>query len=103
VAVLREDEADRELGDGDRVLPRAVRHPDAALRRGLHVDRVEARAGAHDEREASLLEHRARHLRGANDEDVGLRLSDRLGERVAIELGLVDDLAACILQSLAPR
>ena len=57
-AVEREDQAERELGDGDRVLARAVRDVDAARRRGGDVDRVVAGAGTDDEREAPGVQHR---------------------------------------------
>ena len=46
------DQPEGELGDGDRVLARAVGDVDAALGRGLDVDRVVARARADDQRRA---------------------------------------------------
>ena len=42
-AVERDDQPEDELGDRRRVLARAVGDVDAALARGAHVDRVEAR------------------------------------------------------------
>ena len=62
-AIERQQQRERELGDGNRVLARAVRHVDAALGRGRDVDGVVAGAGAHDERQRPGLEHRRRSPR----------------------------------------
>ena len=57
-AVEREHQAQRQLGDRDRVLAGAIGHVDAATGRRRHVDRVVAGTGAHDERQRTGLEHR---------------------------------------------
>ncbi len=97
--VEREDEPHRELGDGDRVLAGAVRDEDPAQRRGLEVDRVDARPGPHDEGESSgRLEDRSRHFRRSNDQHVGGRLAETRAERVVLQVGLVQHLGTGIAQ-----
>ena len=49
VAVDRQQEAEGELGNRDRVLARNVAHVDATIRCGRNVDRVRARARANNE------------------------------------------------------
>ena len=102
-AVEREDQSERQLGDGDAVPPGAVRHIDAAPRGASDVNRVDARAGSDDERERAGVEHRLGDRRGSNNEDVGARGSDRAHQRVAREFGLVEDLAPGVFQRLESR
>ena len=99
-AVEREDEAEGELGDRDRVLARAVRHVDAARRGGLHVDVVVAGAGAHDERQVPGVEHRLGDLRAAHDEHVGAGFANRLDERLFLQVRVIDDVEAEVLQAI---
>ena len=49
--IEREQQRHRQLGDGDRVLARAIGDVDAVRRGRLDVDGVDARAGAHDQRQ----------------------------------------------------
>ena len=67
-AIEREDQRERQLGNGDRVLARTVGHVDAALGGRGHVDRVVAGAGANDERQPAGIEHRRRDAGAAHDE-----------------------------------
>ena len=99
-AIEREQQRERELGDGNRVLARTVRDVDAALRRRRDVDRVVAGAGANDERERARLEHRRGHGRAADDEDVGRAVANRRRQPIVFQIGLVDDVAAGNLQSV---
>ena len=82
-SIEREDQSHRQLGDRDRILAGAIRHVDAALRRGGHVDGVDAGAGADDQRQRARIHHRLGDLRRSHDEDGRLRLADRGDERVA--------------------
>ena len=59
-AVEREDEPERQLGDGHGVAARAVRDVDAARGGGRDVDRVVAGAGANHQRQRAGVQHRAR-------------------------------------------
>src|SRR5262249_11836678 len=93
-AIEREDEAERQLGDRDRVLAGAVGDVDAALRGGLDVDRVVAGAGADDEREVAGLEHRPGDLGRPHDERFGAGLADRVAQRVVAVVRPVDDVEA---------
>ena len=92
--VEREDQAERELGHGDRVPARAVRDVDAADRRGGDVDRVVAGARTDDEGEAPGVHHRLGHLGRADDQHLRLRLGERGRERLVLERRVVDDVAA---------
>ncbi len=83
----------RQLGDSDRVLARAVRHVDAAGGRAGHVDRVVARSCADDEGEVAPVHHVRDHPRRPHDEDLGPRAAQGFGERLVLERGLEDDLA----------
>src|SRR5262249_8919296 len=96
--VERENQREGQLRDGNRVLPRTVRHVDAALRRARDVDGVVSRAGPHDQREASRIEHRARDLRAPNDQHVRARLPYRFGQCIVFEVGFVGDGATGRLQ-----
>ena len=90
-----EDEAPRELRDGDRVLARAVRDRDRARRGGRKVDRVHARARTDDQRETGGAFHlRRSDLRRPDDEHLGAGLGEARTERSPFELRLVEDLAA---------
>ena len=92
--VEREDQAERELGHGDRVPAGAVRDVDAASRRGGDVDRVVAGAGADDEREAPGVHDRLGDLGRPDDQHRRLRLAECGGERRVLERRVVDDVAA---------
>ena len=83
--VERQDQPQRQLGDGDRVLARAVRHVDAAPRRAGHVDGVDAGAGAHDQRQRARVEHRLGDLRRAHDQHRRAGFGDGRDQRVAAE------------------
>ena len=92
--------AERQLGDRDRVLARAVRDVDAARRGGGDVDGVVAGAGADDQRQPAGVEHRRGDLRAAHDEHVGAgrARSPRSARRPSGRL--VEDLAAGGLQAV---
>ena len=92
--VEREDQAERELGHGDRVPARAVRDVDAADRRGGDVDRVVAGARPDDEGEAPGVHDRLGHLGRADDQHLRLRLGERGRERLVLERRVVHDVAA---------
>ena len=73
--VAGEEQSHHQLGHRDRVLPRTVGDEDAEARRGGHVDRVDAGAGADHERErGARLERVGAHLLAAHDEDVRIGL-----------------------------
>src|SRR3954468_1349895 len=93
-AIERQQQRERELGDGDGVLAGAVRHVDAALRCRGDVDRVVAGAGADHQRQRAGLEHRRGDGGPADDEHIGRRIADRRGQRVVFEIRLIDDVAA---------
>jgi hypothetical protein len=93
-AVERADQPERQLGDRDRVLARAVRDVDPALGRGGDVDRVVAGAGADHEREPAGLEHRARDLGRAHDQHLGLGVADRVDQGLVLGPGAVVEHAA---------
>ena len=98
-----EDEAERELRDGDRVLARAVGDVDPTRRRRGNVDRVVAGTGADDQPEVPGVEHLGRHLGRPDDEDLGARLGQRGDERLVLEGSVVDDLATCGPQAIETR
>ncbi|HZB46533.1 MAG TPA: NAD(P)-dependent oxidoreductase, partial [Pyrinomonadaceae bacterium] len=102
-AVEREDERQRQLGDGDGVLAGAVRDVDAAARGRRHVNRVVARARAHDELQGPRVHHRLCHLRPAHDERFGLVGADGLDERRVLHVRLVRVVAARGLKPVAAR
>jgi hypothetical protein len=99
-AIDGEQQREGQLGDGDRILAGAVRDVDAALRGPGHVDRVVARPRANDERQPPGIEHRRRHFGAANNQDVRRAGRDRLRERIFLEIGIVDDIAARSLEPL---
>ena len=89
--VDRQQEPHRELGDGDRVATRDVRHVDPDLGRGLDVDRVGTRSGSHDQlQRVRRLDGRGCHLRAPNDQR--LEPPDAARELVAREGGFRDAL-----------
>jgi hypothetical protein len=92
--IEREDEPEGELGHGDRVLARAVRHVDPARRRGTNVNRVVTGAGPDDEGEVAGVEHRRGYLRRAHDEHLRPTLGEGRAEGVILERGVEHDLAA---------
>ena len=92
-AIEREQQAERELRDGDGVLARTVRHVDTARGGGGHVDRVVAGAGAHDQAEMACIEHRRGDLRAAHDQDVRFARPDRIQQRIVLQVGPVDHVA----------
>jgi hypothetical protein len=100
--VERRHQPEGQLRDRDRVLARAVRHVDAPPRRRLHVDRVVAGAGAHDEREPARIEHRLGDHGRPDDEHLGLRPGEGLDERRVLQVGLEGDLAPRSLQPIDP-
>lgn len=90
---------ERELGDGDGVLFRAVRHVHAALARRLAIDRVHASARPDDERERlGALDVGAEHLGAPDNQHLRPELADPRGQRLSRELGLDDRLDPEVLQ-----
>ena len=92
--VERQDQPDRELGDGDGVLAGAVRDVDSERGRGGDVDGVDAGAGAHDERELAGLEHRRGDLGRTDDQHARARVAQGLGQRFFLEIGAEIDVTA---------
>src|SRR5207302_5141848 len=77
----RQEQRHGVLGDGGRVAAWRVHHDHAALGRGVHVDRVHARARPADDLELlARRQHGARDLGGAAD-DQALVLADARDER----------------------
>ena len=102
-AIEREDQREGQLGDRNRVLARAVRHVDAALRGRGDVDRVVAGAGADDQRQPAGVEHRRGDLGAAHDQHVGAASSGSPAvSAVVLQIRLVDDVAAGGLQPVDP-
>ena len=93
-AVEGEDQAERELGHGDRVPARAVRDVDAAGRRGGDVDRVVPGARPDDEGEAPGVHDRLGDLGRTDDQHLRPRLAERGRERGVLEARVVDNVAA---------
>ena len=90
-AVEGEDEAHRELGDGDRVFPGTLRDVDAARARGGDVDGVHPCPCADDEVElAAGFDGARRDLGRADDEDADAL--EGVGQRVLGKLRAGDDL-----------
>ncbi len=87
--------ANASSGDGDRVLARAIRHVDAALRRRGDVDRVDARAGAHDQRQLAARPA-SRPVTGCCARPAPARRSSVIASarRRSFRSGSYDDLAA---------
>jgi hypothetical protein len=101
--VQREDQRKRQLGDGDRVLSRAVGDVDPAFRRRRHVDRVEPCARAHDQLERAALKHRLGHLRRAHDQHVGTETADGVHQRLILQLGLEEHVASDRCEAVSSR
>ena len=101
-AVEREQQRERELGDGDRVLARAVRHVDAALRRGRRRRSCcSRRRRARRARARPLRASAPVTARAAHDEHVGAASSRiAVAQRVVLQIGLIDDVAAGGLQTV---
>ena len=92
VAVDRQQQAEGQFGDGDRVLARHVADRDVLLGRGLFVDGIGAGAGADDQFQAvGGLDGRARDLRAAHDEHFGAGDVRRqvLGGQIGLEIAVV--------------
>ena len=90
-----------ELGHRDRVLPGQFEHVDAAPGRRRDVDRVVAGAGADRPATAIRLSSIGPVTCGAaDDQHVGRRLAQRLHQRVVLEVGLIDDVAAGGLEAV---
>ena len=98
----RQHQRERQLGDRDRVLAGTVRDVDPASRGRGHVDRVVARAGPHDQREAPGVEHGLGHLRAAHDQHLGAAGPDRVHQPAVLQIGLVADVARRGFQAVDP-
>ncbi len=76
----RQQQPQGVLGDGGGVAARRVHHDHPALGRGLHVDRVDARAGPADDLETpARLDRGPSHLGGAADDEAFV-VADALGQ-----------------------
>ena len=95
--VDREEQPHRELSDRDRVAARDVRHVDPDLGCRVHVDRVRARPGPHDQLErVRRLDRGGCHFRAPHDE--GLEAGDPIREVVGRELRIRDTVVAAVGQ-----
>src|SRR6185295_14472836 len=80
---------------------RTVGHKDAELGGGGDVDGIDAGTRANDQRQGGAGTQRIHaHLLAAHDEDVGVDPADQIGQGVGLDVGLGDDGAAQLLQSI---
>ena len=94
-AIERQHQREGELGHRDGVLARAVRHVDAAARRGRDVDRVDARSRAHDQRQPAAVHHRFGDLGRAHDQHLRAAASPAPPASASpFRFGIEDHLAA---------
>ena len=95
--VDREEQPHRELSHRDRVAARDVRHVDPDLGCRVHVDRVRARPGPHDQLErVRRLDRGGCHFRAPHDER--LEAGDPIREVVGRELRIRDTVVAAVGQ-----
>src|SRR5690349_12140595 len=101
-AIERQNQAERKLRHCDRILAGAVGDVDAAPRRRSNIDGVVSGAGPNHKLQRTRAENCIGYLRGSDDEYVRLEPPDFLRQSIALQAGLIGDLASGGLEAVEP-